>query len=328
MPVQNLKQQLGSTHKIPRALGNIPPVAIPDPSLTPSLKQDSALVTTPELEAFGLQFNTEYKLIICESCQVGLPFDSITNHFNNPPQSRTQFTGGEWKFGPFSTRHITKIGSPALNTIILSLVSHNYIQEESDIRRAKTGKDWNDLPTPLAYVAGIRVFENVYQCGCGYVCATLSTMKSSHKPKCDHNNRNQLTLVIAQTLCELKGFTKYFVISHNGDMPQEQVPAINPPLKETAADRLRRKMAPMTTLHDISPEDDVRRVLPVYVNLRIHTFFRQYDRTKIWQPFLRDKTNQLYKRLQKVVVKSFSTDVERIDSLNHSLLVRMTNCTP
>jgi hypothetical protein len=139
-----------------------------------------------------------------------------------------------------------------------------------------------------------------------------------------------------QTLTE--NYPSYFEVEDTIDIsnPFNFAPSLQPGFESEEDDivqaqiLLDRKQQFVMPLVKTTPTTDLRQVLPVYHELRIHEFLSKFSdiRPILRRPFERQPKNPIYQRLQRVVVNVFKTTMDRVNILHNSIHMYITNCTP
>ena len=86
----------------------------------------------------------------------------------------------------------------------------------------------------------------------------------------------------------------------------------------------------MPLVKTTTPTSDLRQVLLVYHELRIHEFLSRVSniRPTLCRPYQRQPKNHKYQRLRRIVVEAFKTTMDSVPHLHNSIRMYITNCTP
>ena len=316
------------------------------------------LVTTPYLDQFGLAFNQKYKLIICQPCGAGIPLVATHRHLKTTECKRMiwQEHRGEWYASQVVLPHppsVSRVPSkPAfIKKITQSLQEADLIDDQLEIMDASTSTEWHlalpALDSPPA-VVGLRVFSNAYQC---HVCAkfylTLNSIAYHYNSTADHSSPGSAihSKKTIQTLTENASYVSYFQVRDTTNLPQPEVQVSSDPVFPSTSeptpgferdellctqDLLEARQRFVMPLVKTTPASDLRQVLPVYHELRIHKFLSQFSdvRSSLWKPYERRPKDLVYQSLRRAMVNLFKATMDRIDTLHNSIRIHITNCTP
>lgn len=144
-----------------------------------------------------------------------------------------------------------------------------------------------------------------------------------------------------QTLTESPGWVSYFEVRDTAHLPRVSSDSVLPNTSEPTLGFERDKLLHTQGLLEArqlfvmplvksTPASDLRQVLPVYHELRIHKFISQFSdiRSSLWEPYKRKSKDLVYQGLRKIVVNLFKATVDRIDALHNSIRIHITNYTP
>jgi hypothetical protein len=310
---------------------------------------DSQLVTTSYLDQFDLAFNRKYKLIICQPCGSGVPLVALHKHLTTTSCERMMWQEhvGIWKSTKVVLPHQPSVTSPPPKTaftraIVESLQEADLIHDQCDILSACGQKEWFEashaLTPPISpAVIGLRVFHNAYQCHiCEKIHLTWNSI-SSHYSKAKHGGSvaDAFGSKTVQTLTENRSYISYFEVVDNADQ-SDHSPSLSAHNQDEddflEAERLleAKQRFVMPLVKTATPTSDLRQVLPVYHELRIHEFLSRFSdiRPTLRRPFQRQPKNDKYRRLQKIIVETFKTTMDRLPHLHNSIRMYITNCNP
>src|SRR5258707_5977659 len=261
---------------------------------------DSQLMTTPYLDQFDLAFNCKYNLIICQPCGAGLPLAAVHKHLTITSCERMRWHEhiGIWKSTMVVLPHqpsVSRVPSKTAFTkaIVESLQEADLIQKRSDILSACSSTEWIETsheltqPVPPA-VLGLRVFHNAYQCHiCEKFYLTSNSMEHHYsQEKHGGSATDALPSKTVQTLAENRPYISYFEVVDNADQSDLSLSssACNPPSDSDEdgfleAERLleAKQRFVMPLVKTTTPTIDLRQVLPVYHELRIHEFLSRFS---------------------------------------------------
>jgi hypothetical protein len=324
-----------------------------------------SLVTTPFLQTYGLAFNTIFNLIICVPCRSGWSLSHIHRHLRSTDahvfkKQPTRYGHGEpeakWTQVKVLVDHNPAVQRMAANpkfqaTIIDSLKKAGHIDDGTVVRQEAESLAWKNVQIPglddqgrLKHpIQGIDVFDDCYGCPipkCRFIARNL-VMLYKHRSQShglDAAGEKGSTFIsivrkslLAQTLTELNGFVKLFeVLPQSSDciLPTSQCGA---PDVIDVVSLLRQKKADIIQSLDIPVTDDVRTLLPVFVNSGIHGFLHKFDYTALLSllDVPRVKNPPLaFKRLRQILIASFWNDLKLFEDINSTILNLITNCTP
>ena len=322
----------------------------------------SDIVTTPFLRAYSLAFNTVFKLIICEKCRSGWSLAHIHSHLRNTNMQvfKKQNSRDEeirWAQVTVAADHNPSVQKMAAKpkfqaAIIDSLKKEGYIMDDAEIRQEAESSEWTNASIPglddehrlIHPIQGIDIFDDCYGCpisNCRYI-ARNKVMLSKHRSGV-HNvagGRDFQSLVRksiqAQTLTEMNGFVNLFEVlpqssvfvlptSHSVGVSGSNMPNVD------VVSLLRQKKADIIHSLNIPVTDDVRTLLPVFVNSGIHKFLHKFDSMALLS-LLNVPNNKnpplAFKRLRQMLVSSFWDDLKLFENINSTVLNLITNCTP
>jgi len=311
------------------------------------------LVTTPYLDQFGLVFNQKYKLIICQPCGAGIPLVATHRHLKTTECRRMiwQEHRGGWNASQVVLPHppsVSRVPSkPAfIKKITQSLQEADLIDDPLEIMDASTQTEWHlalpALDSPPA-VVGLRVFSDAYQCHvCDKLYLTLKSIAHHYNSTPDHSSPGSaIHSKTVQTLTENASYVSYFQVRDTTNLSQPEVQVSPDPVSLStsgferdellcAQDLLEARQRFVLPLVKTTPASDLRQVLPVYHELRIHQFLSQFSdiRSSLWKPYERRPKDPVYQSLRRAMVNLFKATMDRIDTLHNSIRIHITNCTP
>ena len=312
----------------------------------------SQLVTTPYLEQFDLAFNQEYNLVICLPCGAGIPLVSVHTHLATKCCTRMiwQEHKGTWNHTKVILPHqpsVSRLPSKAAfkQAIVESLQEADLIQDQCDILDASSAMEWfESLPkltkTVPPAVLGLRVFHNAFQCDiCGKCSPTENGIQYHYSTEKHGSATDAIHPKTVQTLTENSSYVSYFEVVDTTDQsgPSLSLPAQKPPSARDEDDFIQaqrlleaKQKFVMPLVKTAIPTSDLRQVLPVYHELRIHEFLSKFPdiRPTLRKPYERQPKNQRYQRLQRIVVETFKITMDHLPRLHNSIRMYITNCTP
>ena len=312
---------------------------------TPNLPEDNQvdpgatdeLMSTTYLDQFDLAFNQKYKLVICQPCGAGIPLSSVHKHLKTTHCRRMiwQEHKDTWSLTMVLLPHqpsATMVPSKAkfIRKITESLTEAGLVEDRLDIMDIPNSSTSLPELKRCPAVLGLRVFHNAYQC---HICDKFYLTRNSietHYSAEGHGVNYALRSKTVQTLAE--HHLPYFEVEDPID-PSNSAPSSTPAFEDDflqAQTLLDRKQQFVMPLVKTTPTSDLRHVLPVYHELRIHEFLSKFSdsRSILQQPYERQPKNPIYQRLRRVVVNKFKTTIDLVILLHNSIRIYITNCTP
>ena len=282
---------------------------------------------TPILEEYGLVFNKHWKLMICRSCQEGLPFRCVPAHLAASRLPR--WDNSKCKIADTATNHIAvpsmKTGSVAANkfndAIAESLINSGYITSKSDIMDAGTSSDWgqNFQSLPDKPVEGIAVF-NGWVDGSGYALRNKRGYRKRIPP---------IIECLVQTFTETAGFQQFFPVYSTLQVEEEPERIACTPM-----DLLRsEKSLLLSQIPSLGKSADRRAILPIFFDSGIETWLGQFDCSTLYSKLPqcpaagKRSTPKPYTRLAKTNLILIGEDMKALSESHHSIRHAITNCT-
>ena len=336
------------------------------PATQISSNNSDEVVTTQFLKAYGLAFNTIFNIIICVPCRSRWSLSHIHSHLRSTnayvfkkQQGRYGEPNVKWTQVQVPVDHNPAVQRMAANPkfqeeIIDSLKKAGHIDDDTVVRKEAESLAWTNVQIPglddqgrlIRPIQGIDIFDDCYGCPipkCHYIARNM-VMLYKHRSHSHTSNQdvagkkgssfiyNTRKSLLAQTLTELNGFVKLIeVLPQSSDciLPTSQHGAPN---VVDVVSLLRQKKADIIQSLDTIPvTDDVRTLLPVFVNSGIHSFLHKFDYTALLSllDVPRDKNPPLaFKCLRQILIASFWNDLKLFEDMNSTILNLITNCTP
>jgi hypothetical protein len=237
--------------------------------------------------------------------------------------------------------------------IIESLISKGHIVSKEDIRDAPNQFAWKTLPLPnfsgkkRPQVLGLRLFTNVVQCTvlmeddsnkviCGHISPSSASMRDHIYRIHGSGYRQQWQLTTAQTLTEDKSWMHYFEVSSEA-LPCEAALHMTLTLTDpsgfdvaTARELLQQTTATYTHDLHVVPDQDVKTVLPTFIETGVDQFLQQFNRTTLRKKYDPNPDKAMYSTLRALVVDTYSDNIKQLveERLPNNILLHVTNCTP
>ncbi|TFK68860.1 hypothetical protein BDN72DRAFT_858086 [Pluteus cervinus] len=298
----------------------------------------SGTVSTELLTLYGLAYYKPLGLLICVSCQEGVPFSGLRRHFKAEALRRSIEVDGKWKQCLIPVDHRT-LPPSYKKKFVKSLLDPGHITDKLEIRGSFNTNNWTDdaLPgpsdsSPYTPVPGLRICTGCRCSYCGSVYLTrpaLRTHLNSHQQLRSSNPCNpEFTEIPVQSLTEANSTQqRWFEVKpllnsvdvSNSNINTE-VPTLDP----------RRQQQELAILGDSRPSTQ-RDILPVLNEFNIHQFFEssKVDRAAVYTNFKASfqKLQRMddYQRLNRLVTYTFTTDLATLSDAPSTVVTCIQN---
>jgi hypothetical protein len=128
----------------------------------------------------------------------------------------------------------------------------------------------------------------------------------------------------------------YFEVSSDAPLRQAALHTTLTPIDlsgfDLAAARELLQQTTATYTHDLHvvPDQNVKTVLPTFIETGVDQFLRQFNRTTLRKNYDPDPDNAMYSTLRALVIDTYSDNIKQLvdGKLPNNILLHVTNCTP